>query len=74
MCCGRLRNSEGVRAIIFIDMILCFNLVRFIFALRAYRNMEDHFMTYVNVRLFTFFIQTLWLLLNLAVTIYLNVW
>jgi hypothetical protein len=55
-------------------MILCFNLVRFIFALRAYRNMEDHFMTYVNVRLFTFFIQTLWLLLNLAVTIYLNVW
>jgi hypothetical protein len=36
--------------------------------------MEDHFRTYVHVRLVTFLIQTIWLSINLGVSIYVNVW
>ena len=74
MCCNRFRNRKGVRAIIVIDMIFFLNLVRFIFAFRALKNMEDKFLTYAKVRLFTFWMQAIWLILNLAVCIYINVW
>ena len=36
--------------------------------------MEDKFLTYAKVRLFTFWMQAIWLILNLAVCIYINVW
>jgi hypothetical protein len=56
------------------DMICFPNLVRFLFAFRAHRNMKDHFNSYVRVRLATSYLQTTWLVLNLAVAIYNNVW
>jgi hypothetical protein len=74
MCCNRLRNRKGIRAIIVIDMMFFLNVVRFIYAFRAYKNMEDKFLTYAKVRLVTFWMQAVWLLLNLGVGIYINVW
>lgn len=74
MCCNRLRNRKGVRAIIIIDMIFFFNVIRFIYAFRAYKNMEEKFLTYAKVRLVTFWMQSVWLILNLGVCIYINIW
>jgi len=74
MCFRKYHNKKGVRLIILFDMICFPNLVRFLFAFRAYRNMEVHFNSYVRVRLATSYLQTTWLILNLAVSIYNNVW
>ena len=74
MCFGKYHNKKGVRLIMLFDMICFPYLVRFLFAFRAYRNMEDHFNSYVRVRLVTSYLQTTWLILNLVVGIYNNVW
>jgi hypothetical protein len=34
-------------------MILAFNIVRFYFAYRAYKDMDNNFMMYAKVRVFT---------------------
>lgn len=55
-------------------MIFLLNIVRFIYAFRAYKNMEEKFLDYAKVRQITFWMQSIWLILNLAVCIYINVW
>jgi hypothetical protein len=55
-------------------MICCLNLIRFVFAVKAFKNMEDQFTTYAKVRLVTFWMQAIWLTLNLGVCIFINVW
>ena len=74
MCFRKYHNKKGVRLIMLFDMICFPYLVRFLFAFRAYRNMEDHFNSYVRVRLATSYLQTTWLILNLVVSIYNNAW
>ena len=74
MCFRKYHNKKGVRLIILFDMICFPNLVRFLFAFRAYRNMEDHFNIYVRVRHVTSYLQTTWLILNMVIAIYNNVW
>jgi hypothetical protein len=73
MCFGKYLNKKGVQLIMLFDMICFPNLVRFLFAFRAYRNMEDHFNSYVCVRHVTSYLQTTWLILNLVIAIYNNV-
>jgi hypothetical protein len=55
-------------------MIFFVNVIRFIYAFRAYKNMEEKFLTYAKVRLVTFWMQSFWLTLNLGVCIYINIW
>jgi len=74
MCCNCNQNRKGVKCILILDMVLFFNLLRSIFAYRAYRNMEENFVKYAKVRQVTFWLQTVWLIANLLVCIYVNVW
>jgi len=74
MCCNRYKNRKGVKCIMILDMVFFFNIIRFIFAYRAYRNMEENFVQYAKARQVTYWLQTIWLAANLGVCIYLNVW
>lgn len=63
MCCTKYPNKKGVRCVMWWDIILFFNLIRMLYAIKAIKNI-DKFSNYARARQITFYIQAVILFLG----------